>query len=65
MRTKTIAMNILRNLTNSNQVRTLVSFCKSGVARKLLLWIVCGFNMIQDCMFLSCHVRVSEWIYTL
>ena len=22
-------------------------------------------HWIQDCMFLSCHVHVSEWIYTL
>ena len=25
----------------------------------------CNINGVTDCMFLSCHVRVSEWIHTL
>ena len=28
-------------------------------------WRVLLTHCISNCMFLSCHVRVSEWIYTL
>ena len=31
----------------------------------LSLFYVTLFNLVNDCMLLSCHVRVSEWIYTL
>ena len=36
---------------------------------KLVKWLSCVVSTYLygafDCMFLSCHVRVSEWIYTL
>ena len=36
---------------------------------KLAKWLSCVLSTYLycalDCMFLSCHVRVSEWIYTL
>ena len=31
------------NLTNSNQIRTLVSFCESGAVRKCQFWIIYGW----------------------
>ena len=30
-----------------------------------LSWFVCSKQYITDCMLLSWHVRVSEWLYTL
>ena len=50
---------------------------RSGLARKLITpWLNSSRGLVKidftffkwkviDCMFLSCHVSISEWIYTL
>ena len=41
--------NVLQQLFDQNLIKVLLEQC----------------SVLTDCMFLSCHVRVSEWIHTL
>ena len=61
-----------RLLSNCNWTRThnhLVHKRTLNHLAKLAKWLSCVMSTYLygafDCMFLSCHVRVSEWIHTL
>ena len=56
---------ILKSEKSKKSKHKIRSF-KSKWEKKILkqIWCVLRDLQIFDCMFLSCHVRISEWIYT-
>ena len=62
----------MSRLSDSNGIRThnhLVRKETLNHLAKLAKWLSCVVRTYLyaafDCMLLSCHVRVSDWIYTL
>ena len=64
--------NYMRNLSDCNGTRThnhLVPKRTLNNLAKVAKWLSCVMSTYLygafDCMLLSCHVRLSEWIHTL
>ena len=62
----------IRNISDWNRIRThnhLVHERTLNHLAKLAKWLSCIVRTYLygafDCMFLSCHLRISEWIHTL
>ena len=72
LETGAISRKMITSLSDSNEIRThnhVVRKCALKHLAKLANWLSCIVSIYLydafDCMILSNHVRVSEWIYIL